>query len=352
MLRLPRSPISALLAAVLLAAALAGFAGCGDDASSEAATATTADAPTIVVTTTVLGSLVTELVGDRADVQVLMPNGVDPHDFQPSAKDASRLQDADLIVMNGLELEESLEKPIEAAGDAGVPVFVAGDHVDVRVFGEGELPEEEHADEKHADEKHSDEKHADEKHADETPAGTEEEHAHEHGAGADDPHIWMDPAQMEKVVAALTPVVQTETGLDVAAAGKDLQGRLAALSTELGERAAAIPAANRKLVTGHESMGYFARAYDFELVGAIIPSLSSQAEPSAGELADLREQITRAKVPAIFTEIGTPTAIAEAIGDETGVRVIEVASHNLPDDGSYLTFMREVMDRVEDGLGS
>ncbi len=338
MLRLPRSPISALLAAVLLVAALAGFAGCGDDATSEAGdTATTADAPTIVVTTSVLGSLVTELVGDRAEVQVLMPNGVDPHDFQPSAKDASRLQDADLIVMNGLELEESLEKPVEQAGAAGVPVFVAGDHVDVRVFGEGELPEDEHADEEHADEKQ---------------AGTEDEHAHEHGSGADDPHIWMDPAQMQKVVAALTPVVQQETGLDVAAAGKDLQGRLAALSTELAERAATVPAANRKLVTGHESMGYFARAYDFELVGAIIPSLSSQAEPSAGELAELREQIRAAKVPAIFTEIGTPTSIAEAIGDETGVRVIEVASHNLPDDGSYLTFMREVMDRVVDGLGS
>lgn len=326
MFRPLRSSISAALAATLL---LATLAGCGDD---EAPTGAPADAPAIVVTTTVLGSLVTELVGERARVEVLMPNGVDPHDFQPSAKDASRLQEADLIVMNGLELEESLEDPIDQATGAGVPVFVAGDHVDVRVFGEGELAEEDHAGE--------------------APAAGADEHAHEHGPGADDPHIWMDPAQMEKAVAALVPVVQAETGLDVTEAGTDLRGRLATLSSDLADRAATVPAANRKLVTGHESMGYFARAYGFELVGAIIPSLSSQAEPSASDLAELREQIAAAKVPAIFTEIGTPTAVAEAIGDETGVRVIEVASHNLPDDGSYFTFMTQVMDRVVDGLGS
>lgn len=330
MTRFPRSRLAAALAAlVLLVAALGALAGCGDD---DEAGAPAADAPTIVVTTTVLGAVVRDLVGDGANVEVLMPNGVDPHDFQPSARDASRLQDAALIVANGLELEESLEEPIDQARSSGVPVFTAGEHVDVRTFGEGELPAE--GEEAHADEE----------------AGAD--HEHEHGAGAEDPHIWMDPGEMAKVVAAMAPAVRDATGVDVAARAEDLGGRLAALDEELAGRADAIPAARRKLVTGHESMGYFARAYGFTLIGAIVPSLSSQAEPSAGELADLRDQIRKEAVPAIFTEIGTPKNVADEVAKETGVPVVEIASHTLPEDGSYLTFMRDVMSRVEEGLGA
>lgn len=308
MTRTFRTPLAAALAIVLLLAGAATLlAGCGDDSGGAAS-----DGPRIVVTTTVLGAVVRDLVGDRATVDVLMPNGVDPHEFQPSAKDASRLQDAALIVTNGLGLEESLEDPLQQAEAAGVPVFVAGDHVDVRTFGEGEVTDD--------------------------------------GTGADDPHFWMDPVQIARVVAALAPALKDATGLDTSASATSLGERLSNLSGELAAQAAMIPKINRKLVTGHESMGYFARAYRFTLVGAIIPSLSSQAQPSAGELAKLRAQIAAEKVPAIFTEIGTPAAVAEAVADETGVTVVEVASHTLPDDGSYFTFMRDVMARVAEGL--
>ena len=307
MSRIARTPAALLLGAVLLLASLAGFAGCGDSSSSEGS-----GGPRIVVTTTVLGAVVRELVGARATVDVLMPNGVDPHEFQPSAKDASGLQKADLIVTNGLGLEESLADPIDQAASAGVPVFVAGDHVDVRTFGAGEVTDD--------------------------------------GTGADDPHLWMDPAQMARVVAALAPAIRDASGLDVSASATALEGRLADLSAELAAQADTIPAANRKLVTGHESMGYFARAFGFTLVGAIVPSLSSQAQPSASDLAKLRQQIRAEGVPAVFTEIGTPAAVADAVGEETGATVIEVASHTLPEDGSYFTFMRDVMTTVVGGL--
>lgn len=308
MTRTFRTPLAAALAIVLLLAGAATLlAGCGDDSGGAAS-----DGPRIVVTTTVLGAVVRDLVGDRATVDVLMPNGVDPHEFQPSAKDASRLQDAALIVTNGLGLEESLEDPLQQAEAAGVPVFVAGDHVDVRTFGEGEVTDD--------------------------------------GTGADDPHFWMDPVQIARVVAALAPALKDATGLDTSASATSLGERLSNLSGELAAQAAMIPKINRKLVTGHESMGYFARAYRFTLVGAIIPSLSSQAQPSAGELARLRDQIAAQHVPAIFTELGTPASVADAVGDQTGARVVEVATHTLPDDGSYVTFMRDVMAAVVDGL--
>ena len=90
---------------------------------------------------------------------------------------------------------------------------------------------------------------------------------------------------------------------------------------------AVVPDARRKLVTGHESLGYFAQRYEFRLIGAIIPSLTTSAEPSAADLAALAEKIRAAQVPAIFTELGTSPAVAKAIGDETGAKVVELTTH-------------------------
>lgn len=311
--RRPRRAAAALLAAV---AATAIATGCGsDDASS-------GDRPEIVVTTTMLGAVVQDLVGDAAEVQVLMPDGVDPHDFQPSARDAAALGEADLVVQNGLDLEEGLEDAIGTSEGDGVAVFSATDHVTLREFGEGEHSEEEHAD--------------------------EEEAEHEHGP--EDPHIWMDPIAMRDVALALAPVLNRDLGLDVTDRSADLDARFEALDAEIRESLSVIPEAQRKLVTGHESMGYFADRYDFTLIGALIPSLSSQSQVSASNLAELRAVIEREDVPAIFNETGTPEGVADAIGDQTGARVVEISTHTLPDDGSYFTFMRDVAAAVEDGL--
>ena len=107
---------------------------------------------------------------------------------------------------------------------------------------------------------------------------------------------------------------------------------------------------DRKLVTGHESMGYFAQRYGFKLVGVIIPSLSSQAEVSAADLAALKKAIQDNQVKAIFTELGTSPAVAKAIGDETGVKVVELTTHALPSDGSYFTFMRNLANVITNAL--
>ncbi len=173
-------------------------------------------------------------------------------------------------------------------------------------------------------------------------------HDHEHEGG--DPHFWVDPVSMKQVVAALGPEASAALGVDLTEATADLESQLDDLDAQTVERLADIPAERRLLVTGHESMGYFARQYDFELVGALIPSTTSQSAPSAAELAELREQIEALSVPVIFNEIGTPPALSEAIASETGVEVIELATHNLPDDGSYLTFIDDIAQGVAQGL--
>jgi zinc/manganese transport system substrate-binding protein len=305
-------PRLALLLALATVVALAAACGGSDDASGGGD-----GMPTIVVTYSVLGSVVKDLVGEQADVEVIMPNGIDPHEYQPSAKDVETLTNADLLVENGLGLEEGLTSALEEARSAGVPTFAASDHVEVRTVGEGEAAEPDDPDQQ---------------------------------PGAQDPHLWMDPLNMRDIVVALAPVVSETLGLDVDASAAELEQRLEELDSANEAALAAIPPENRKLVTGHESMGYFARRYGFDLVGAIIPNLSSQAQVSAAELSAVKEKIEALQVPAIFTELGTPPEVAEAIGDETGVEVIEIATHNLPEDGSYLTFMEDVVQKVVGGL--
>ena len=155
---------------------------------------------------------------------------------------------------------------------------------------------------------------------------------------------------MKSIVIALVPELMKDFGLDVSSQALSLESQLDNLNNEVANIVATIPQDNRKLVTGHESMGYFAQRYGFKLVGVIIPSLSSQAEVSAADLATLKTAIQDNQVKAIFTELGTSPVISKAIGDETGVKVVELTTHALPDNGSYFTFMRNIASVITNSL--
>ncbi len=300
----------------LLALAILLLMGCdvrGGDPSSQ----TAPGKPTIVVTYSVLGAVVRELAGDAATVVVPMPNGQDPHDWEPSAKDIEVIMKANLVVQNGLNLEAGMEKTLAQAEKAGVKLFTAADHIEVRRVRPGEG----------------------------LSTGDPDQ-----APGAEDPHLWMDPLTVKEVVDALADQMKTDLGIDRTAQAKDLSARLDALDQELSQTLAAVPPANRRLVTGHESLGYFAERYNFTLAGAVVPSLSSQAEVSAQELSALKAQITANKVKAVFTEMGTPNAVAAAIARETGAKVVELSTHALPPDGSYFTFMRNIAAAIADNL--
>ena len=271
----------------------------------------------IVVTYSILGSVVKDLVGDKANVTVSIPNGLDPHEWEPSAKDIETINKADLVIENGLGLEGGMQKTLQVARDAGVKFFTASDYITVRHVGTGEG----------------------------IPSGDPDQ-----AIGAADPHLWMDPLNMKSIVVALVPELKNELNLDVSSQALDLENQLDNLNNEVMSIVASIPQNNRKLVTGHESMGYFAQRYGFKLVGVIIPSISSQAEVSAADLATLKTAILDNKVKAIFTELGTSPVVSKAIGDETGVKVVELTTHALPDDGSYFTFIRNIANVITDSL--
>ena len=300
-----------MVAAVFAAALItASAAGCQTTASN-------GGKKTVVVTYSVLGSVVKDLIGDKATVIVSMPNGLDPHEWEPSAKDIEQINKADFVIENGLGLEGGMEKTLQTAKDRGVKFFTASDHIVVRHVGPGEG----------------------------IPTGDPDQ-----AIGAADPHLWMDPVTMKAVVDALAGALQSDLGIDVASQARSLDQRLDSVNAEVAAEVATVPQADRKLVTGHESMGYFAQRYGFKLVGVIIPSLSSQAEVSAADLAALKTIIQENQVRAVFTELGTPSAVSKAIGDETNVKVVEITTHSLPPDGSYFTFMKDLAKVIADGL--
>jgi zinc/manganese transport system substrate-binding protein len=281
---------------------------------------------TVVVTTDILGSLVSELVGEAADVRVLMPSGSNPHTWEPSAREVELLLGADLIVSNGLDLEEGLTPVLESAAAEGVTWFEATDHVTLLQL----------------DQPHE---HDHEGESEEAASDTEGD-----DGVATDPHIWTDPTAMADVVDALAPVL-VEAGIDVAAGAEVLVEELAALDARVAEILAAVPPEDRLLVTGHRSLGYFAERYGFEQVGSVVASLSTDAEPTPRELAELIEEIRTHDVAAVFAEAGTPASVAQAVAADGGAALVELSTAGLPEDGSYADFMTELATTIAGALG-
>ena len=293
--------------------------------SSDSTTEADSERPTVVVTYSVLGSIVEQLVGDAATVTTLIPDGQDPHEFEPSAKDIESLNNASIVVSNGLDFEEGLEKTLENAKTAGVNIFMAGDHITVR-----ELSDE---DDDHADEATTD-----------TTVVKEEEHDH----GAFDPHLWLSPAAMLEMLPELSKAVGAAIGADLSAQLETLVAELTALDSKIQEIIGGIKC---ELVSGHDEMGYFADRYGCEVIGAIIPSFSTTSEASAGELADLKAEVETHDVKAVFTGLGTSPDVAEQLATELGVKAVTLSTHFLDGAANYQAFMLRMVNQIAEALG-
>ncbi|GAA5124506.1 zinc ABC transporter substrate-binding protein AztC [Alloalcanivorax gelatiniphagus] len=303
-----RRPAPAATALVGLLAVAGAVTGC----------TTASDArPHVMVTTNILGDVTSEVVGDAARVTTLMKPDADPHSFEISAREAGELRGADLVVSNGLGLEEGLVQHLDRAAEAGVTTFVAGDHIDVV------------------------------------------DYSQEAGDGAPDPHFWTDPARMVDVVDALEEALVEVDGIDVEAVREnaaDYRAELASLDESMAEAFASIPDDRRSLVTNHHVFGYLAQRFDFELVGAVVPGGTTLASPSAADLDDLASAIEDAGVRTIFAESSQPDQLVQVLADEVGidVEVVQLYTESLTDrDGgapTYLDMQRANTERITTGL--
>ena len=354
----------------LLAAAVLGAAACGggDGPVYEENVPVTAESETVILaTTSILGDIVRNVAGERARVDVLMPSGVDPHEFEPSIEQVNSLYRVSLVVSNGMRLEEGMTEVLDIAMSEGVNLFELG----TTAVGAGGLAGEDHEEGEHEEHEgevghdegehdhegeagHEEGEHDHEgeagheegEHDHEGEAGNEEgEHDHEgeagqahaHDHGGVDPHFWLDPILVAEGALALgerlTPFDGSEEWRAQAQAYAD---QMIALDAEIREILAVVPPSQRKLITNHDAFGYFAQRYGFQVLATVIPSTSSLAEPSSAHLAELVEMIVEQGVPAIFVENDAAEGVAEAVAAEVGaeVQVVELYAPWLGEPGS------------------
>ncbi|MEW1760673.1 zinc ABC transporter substrate-binding protein AztC [Streptomyces cyaneofuscatus] len=280
--------------------------------------------PSIVVTTNILGDVTREIVGGEADVTVLMKPNADPHSFGLSAVQAAELEQADLVVHNGLGLEENVLRHVDAARASGVATFAAGEAADPLTF-------------------HT---------ADEGgPAGE---------GGQPDPHFWTDPDRMRKVTGLMADqVIEHVDGVDpgtIRANADRYAKHLTDLTAWMEKSFARVPANHRALVTNHHVFGYLADRFGLAVIGAVIPSGTTLASPSSSDLRSLTEAMERAGVRTVFADSSQPKRLAEVLRTETGggVRVVELHSESLTAEGAgadtYLRMMRANTTAMVTGL--
>jgi zinc/manganese transport system substrate-binding protein len=264
-------------APALAMATLAGVAllvaGCGDSGSANGQLR-------VVATTTQIGDFVREVGGDAVSVdQILQPN-TDPHEYEPRPSDIAGAAEAKLVFASGDGLDEWIEQVVSDSGS------------DAEVVDLGAAVPERRPGESSGDE-----------------------------VSRYDPHWWHDPrnaeaavAEIERRLAAADPTHRREFERNARAYLAELRG----LDGGIRRCMDAIPASRRKLVTDHDAFGYFADRYGIEVVGAVIPSQTTQAQPSAKDLSALAGTIERERVEAIFPESSLSASVAEAIADQTG----------------------------------
>lgn len=275
--------------AALLAA---GVIGCGEDDAAGG------DAAAQVVATTPLVADLARNVGEgRAEVRAMLAANADPHDYEPKPSDAAALADADLVLRSGGDLDEWLGELVDSVGTKGEVVSLS----------EGD---------------------------------------------DEDPHWWHDPAKAVAAVHAIRDALadaDPDGSVAYARNAKRYEGKIRALDAAIQRCMGRVPVDERKLVTTHDALGHFAKRYGIEVIGSVIPSLSTAAQPSAGETAELIEQIKREGVRVVFSESSVSSKIEEAIAREAGAEVgDELWADGLgPEDSAGATYLQAMASNAD-----
>jgi ABC-type Zn uptake system ZnuABC Zn-binding protein ZnuA len=268
-------------------AALFLISGCGSDEGGEGVS--------VVATTPIVGDLARNVAGDDAEVATLLRPNTDPHEYEPRPDDVEALAGADLVIASGGDLDEWVADAISDSGSSADLVVLAD-----------EIPHALHGGHAHAEEEHA----------------AEDEHAGEDEEEELDPHWWHDPrnavaavAAIEAALADLDPDLASSVEERADKYASDIQAVDRVIATSCID---AVPAEDRKIVTDHDAFAYLGARYGIEIVGSVIPATTTEAQASAGELADLRATIEREGVKAVFPETSVSSDLAATIAEETG----------------------------------
>ena len=297
--------LARLIAAVVVAGAL--LTSCSSAPSA---------APTVVATTPILGDITSQITTCAGGTSTtLMPNGADPHDFAASSRQIAQLENATLVVANGLGLEAGLTNALTSARADGTTVLEVGSRLDPMYFpGTPAIP---------------------------------------------DPHVWFDMSRMATATELIGATLADATGdrryLDCS---QQVATRIATAEEQVRKTLESVPADKRVLITDHDALSYLAAKYGYRIAGEVVPSSSTLAEPCSADLAALAEQVRTLGVPAIFSNVSQPGALADAVAAEAGTRVtvvplyVESLGVKGTPTGSYIGMMQYDAMAIADALKS
>lgn len=305
--------VTAMATAMGLVAVACG--GAGDAAAGEQGRLT------VVTTVAPVTSIAANVIGDRADIVGVVPEGTNSHTFEPPPSVAEVLAEADVIFINGLQLEEPTKALAEANMSDDADIVELGNETidpDDYIY-DFSFPEEE---------------------------------------GQPNPHLWTDPPMAVRYAEIIkdTMVERDPDNTDYYEANLEaFSGLVDELDRAMRSSFASLPEERRKLLTYHDAYAYFAEDYDWEIIGAI--QVSDFEDPTPREVADLIEQVEREEVPAIFGSEVFPSPVLEQIGREADVRYVDVLrDDDLPDEPgdanhSWLGLMRFDYQTIVASLG-
>ena len=302
--------------------------------STPAATAeseTAAGTASVIATTTMLGDVTNDIViCGGGTVEVLMPNGADPHDFSASSDQIASMIKADLVVVNGLGFESGLTDSLANAINDGANIFEVAPLLDPIEFGVAS----------HADE------------GGDVHAGEDGE---DHGSL--DPHFWFDMNRMATAAELIGSELTKTTGNEAyATCAATTATQIRAAESEVRAILESVPVEKRILITDHDALGYLAAGYGYEIAGTVIPAGTTLAEPSSADLAALVATIKAEGITAIFSNSASPTALVEAVAAESGsnITVTPLYVESLGEPGSpaanYIDMMRTNAQLIAAGL--
>jgi zinc/manganese transport system substrate-binding protein len=279
--------------------------------------ATASDGINAIATTSVIADLVNNVGGEHVTIRTLLTPGTDPHSYTPSPSDVQAIAESQIVFENGLGLESWLDEVVQNAGGSRPTITVS----------DGITPIE-------AGAAHSEE-----------GEGHSEEHGEEHG---EDPHMWFDVQNTIRYVENIRDGLKQIDAPNAASYDANAAAyieQLKQLDAEIVALAESVPAERRKLITNHDTFGYFAKRYGFEVVGNIFEGVSTEQEPSAQQIAQLVKLIQEQQVAAVFTENTVNPRLAEQVAAEAGVKVVTTLyTDALGDPGSegdtYIKMMR------------
>ncbi|MCS7259591.1 MAG: metal ABC transporter substrate-binding protein [Anaerolineae bacterium] len=287
-----------------------------------------------------LADIAQNVAGERLKVASLIPLGVDPHSFEPTPNDLRTLAESDVVIVHGAGLEEFLQDLLASAGGSYYLIEAT----------KGLTPrgwDVEHQEEMHPHEAEEQEAElsAEEKVSEAvSEEGSEEVHSEIHHHHEVDPHFWLDPNYVIRYVENIRDGLSQvdPAGATLYAQNADAYiAQLQELDRWIVAQVAQIPPEHRLLVTNHESFSYFADRYGFQVIGTILPGVSTGVSPSAQQLAQLIDLIRETGAPAIFLETGSNPQLAEQIAREAGVQVVSgLYTHSpSPPDGPAPTYL-------------